>query len=97
MSRLDFLAARMLMRARQVERALHDPGPWKVRADGTDYPARRVLGEDHITFYALIPSVRSAMIELVCGDDVVAVNETEPMDETFEVMWQFHVEEPVAV
>jgi hypothetical protein len=95
-SRLDFLASRMLMRARQVERALHDPGPWKVRADGIDYPARRVLGEDHITFYALIPSVRSAMIELVSGDDVVAVTDAEPMDETFEVMWQFHVEEPVA-
>lgn len=96
MSRLDFLAARMMTRARQVERALHDPGPWKVRADGLEHPARRVLGEDHITFYALIPALRSSMIELVSGDETVAVNETEPMGETFEVMWQFHVEEPVA-
>lgn len=97
MSRLDFLAARMMTRARQVERALHDPGPWKVRADGTDYPARRVLGEDHITFYALIPSLVADVIELVCGEDTLAVNDAEPTSDAFEIMWQFHVEEPVAV
>lgn len=96
MSSLDTLAACMMMRARQVERALHDPGPWKVRADGEDFSARKVVGEDHITFFALVPSIRSGVIELMCGGDTVAVSETTPMDETSQISWEFHVEDPVA-
>lgn len=96
MDSLDILASRMLMRARQVERALHDPGPWTVRVDETEYPARRVLGEDHITFYALIPNSRSGIAELTCAGDAVAVSSMGPFDEDFQIEWSFLVEDPVA-
>lgn len=96
MSSLETLAAQMVMRAHQVERALHDPGPWKVRVDGVGHPARRVIGEDHITFFVFVPSAQSDTIELTCRGDIVAVAEVPSSREGFQISWEFHVDDPVA-
>lgn len=95
MDSLDTLASRMVMRARQVERALHDPGPWKVRTDNSEYTARKVIGDDHVTFFALIAASRTGVAELTCAGDVIATNVMDPMDEVFQVEWCFAVEDPV--
>lgn len=96
MSNLDNLAARMMMRARQVERAVHDPGPWAVRTDGTDYPARKVVGDDHVTFFAMVPASRSGVMELTCAGDSIAVDTMDAFREIFQIEWTFLVEDPVA-
>jgi hypothetical protein len=68
-----------------------------VRADETEYPARRVLGDDHITFFALIPATRSGVVELTCAGDSIAINTMGPFEEgDFQIEWSFLVEDPVA-
>lgn len=95
MSSLDTLVAQMVMRARQVERALHDPGPWKVRIGDVDFPARKVVGPDHITFFSLVGMNGPATAELVCGNDVVAVRPTIDFCGVAQVSWEFAIEAPV--
>lgn len=95
MSSVDTLVAQMVMRARQVERALHDPGPWKVRIGEVDFPARKVVGEDHITFFALVGLCGSSALELVCGDDVVSVRMSRDDHGVAQVSWEFAIETPV--
>jgi hypothetical protein len=94
-SSVDVLAAQMVMRARQVERALHDPGPWMVRADGQDYPTRKVIGEDHVTFFSLVDLPWPGVAELVCNDDTISVCHLDDSG-WIQVAWEFLVEEPVS-
>lgn len=95
MSSVDTLVAQMVMRARQVERALHDPGSWKVRVNEIDFPARRVVGEDHITFFSLVDMDRPGVLELMCGDDVVSVRPGSDQQGVAQVAWEFAIETPV--
>lgn len=85
---LDQIAAQAVMRARQIERAVHDRGPWSVRVGRASYPARRVAGPDHVTFYAIVRADRRELMELCCGSDVVAVREVEPVGHA-QVAWEF--------
>lgn len=87
---LDQTAAQMVMRARQIERAVHDPGPWAVHVCGREFPARRVVGPDHVTFFALVRMEDPGVAELRCREDVVAVRELEAGH--FQVAWEFAVE-----
>lgn len=95
---LDSVAARMVMRARQLERALHDPGPWSVTVgphpEQWKIPARKVVGEDHVTFYAVVPldgEESAVMAELMSGDDIVAVKLLEPVGGLAQVEWTFEI------
>lgn len=85
---LDQIAAQAVMRARQIERAVHDRGPWSVRVGRASYTARRVVGPDHVTFYAIVQADQRELMELCCGDDVVAVREVEPVGQA-QVAWEF--------
>lgn len=85
---LDQIAAQAVMRARQIERAVHDRGPWSVRVGHASYPARRVVGPDHVTFYAIVRADRPELMELCCGDDVVAVREVDPVGRA-QIAWEF--------
>jgi hypothetical protein len=96
MSRVDVLAAQMVMRARQFERALHDPGPWKVRVAGQTYSARKVVGEDHVTFFALALMEEPRLAELLCDGDTVSVRQLDNDLGWAHIAWEFVVEEPVA-
>ncbi len=96
---LDHVAARMVMRARQLERALHDPGPWSIsvgpHSDEWMIPARKVVGEDHVTFIAIVPLTGSSpvMAELNCGDEIIAVKLLDPVGGLAQVSWTFEVNE----
>jgi hypothetical protein len=71
---LDDVVSRMVMRARQFERAVHDPGPWTVVVDGVASAARKVVGDNHVTFFAIVRCDKDAPVaELHCKGDVVAV------------------------
>lgn len=102
---LDSVVARMVMRAKQIERALHDPGPWTVtvgpHADQFERHARRVVGEDHVTFYA-IADLSSAMTgtdvvaaELNCGGDTVACKLLPAQDGLVQIAWTFEIADSV--
>ena len=92
MTTLDNVVARMVMRARQFECALHDPRPWTVHVDGVDTKARKVVGHDHVTFFSLVRSDNETVAELRCGGEVVAVK-TLPKVGRAQVAWSFHVDE----
>lgn len=106
---LDASVAQIVMRARQIERAVHDPGPWSVTVGGRlgehHLPLRKVVGEDHVTFYGLVPlweeqvasSTGFILAELRCGDDLVALRPLEPINDYAEIAWQFLVINPEQV
>lgn len=106
---LDQKAAQMVLRARQIERAVHDPGPWSITV-GWDkgemnIPARRVVGEDHVTFYAVVPLFEQQnlsgldyiLAELSCGSELVAMKPLEPVNDFAEISWEFLVIDPEQV
>lgn len=81
----DLAVARAVMAARQVERALHDSGPWSVRVCGQSFPAVRWIGPDRVIFRAHIPDVcwldgnddGVRFVDLVCGEDVVGSRQVQ--------------------
>ena len=56
MGSLDALAARAVAKARLLERAVHDRGPWWIRVDDRRYVASRLLLEDQgvVSFVAWV-------------------------------------------
>ncbi len=92
---LDHVAARMVMQARQFERALHDPGPWSITVGAVHTVlARKVVGEDHVTFIAVLPLNGDCLLaELRSGLDLVAVKFLDPVGGYAEVRWTFEVSE----
>lgn len=88
---LDNAVSRQVMRARQIERAVHDPGPWSVRVGNTSCPARRVKGPDHVTFFAIVRIDAPVTAELRCGEDIVAVRELDAVGHA-EIAWEFSIE-----
>lgn len=92
---LDSLTAQIVMRARQIERALHDQGPWTIRCGGRIHDARKVVGEDHVTFYSVM-DLAHPVLELYSGEDPVAYKLVEPVGLT-QVSWEFLVIDPEQV
>jgi hypothetical protein len=89
---LDGIVSRMVMRARQFERALHDPGPWTVHVDGVETKARKVVGDDHVTFFSIVNLAQHSVAELRCGGEVVAVKDLPGVGKG-QVRWSFQVDE----
>lgn len=88
---LDDVVARMVMRARQFERALHDPGPWSIHVDGVDSKARKVVGDHHVTFYAVVRAdADTATAELRCAGEVVAVKVLRKVGHA-QIAWGFEI------
>ncbi len=96
------MAAQIVMRARQIERAVHDPGPWTVKNHGHAYPARKVVGDDHVTFYSVV-DVHHPVLELYAGGTsvqeghLVAYRLMEDTEGLAQVAWEFLVTEPQQV
>lgn len=98
---LDFAVAQATFRARQIERALHDRGPWEMSWGPFTVPACRLIGESEIRFLAhfpahcyLVPPTEPA--RLLCGGEEVGVKDIGfPGDGEFEVEWRLAVGEPV--
>jgi hypothetical protein len=92
---LDSVVARMVMRARLFERALHDPGPWTVHVDGVESRARKVVGDNHVTFFAIVRTDdASAVAELRCKEQTMAVKQLGPVGHA-QIAWSFEIEEAV--
>lgn len=88
---LDDVVSRIVMRARQFERALHDPGPWSIHVGGTDNKARKVVGDDHVTFYSVVRSHDDvAVAELRCNGEVVAVKVLHRVGHA-QISWSFEI------
>lgn len=88
---LDDAVARIVMRARQFERALHDPGPWTVHVDGIDFKARKVVGDSHVSFYAVVRCSKDLLTaELRCDGVTVAVKLLEDVGHA-QITWTFEV------
>lgn len=99
---LDMMTAQIVMRARQIERALHDPGPWTISNYGRHYPARKVVGEDHVTFYAVVDMRHPALELWASGQsmpdgDLVAFRVMEGSEGIQQVSWEFLVTQPEQV
>jgi hypothetical protein len=99
---LDAMAAQIVMRARQIERAVHDPGPWTISSKGQHFPARKVIGEDHVTFYAVV-DVQHPVLELWAGGrsmmdgNLVAYKLVEGAEGLQQISWEFLVVRPQQV
>lgn len=53
---LDTAVSRAVHRARLLERALHDDGPWAIEYGGQSLPASKVYCASHIHLQAQIPT-----------------------------------------
>lgn len=81
MSGLEFAVAQAAFRARQIERALHDSGPWEISWGAFTVPACRLIGEREIKFLAHFPAREAVPVKLtqdvwafVSPEDVTTIN-----------------------
>lgn len=101
MSALDFQVARAAFLARQMERALHDPGPWTISWGPFEMPACRMIGEDRIVFLAHFPAhcylvAPETPATLLCRGEFVGADDIEfPGDGEFELQWVLSLEQRV--
>lgn len=99
---LDLAVARAVFRARQIERAANDSGPWTVVYGNQSAPAVRWCGEDRVTFRAHFPNAcwledSDPVVTLLChgefvGEQVIDV----PDDGEFIVEWTFALPERIS-
>lgn len=98
---LDIAVSQALFRARQMERALHDSGPWTMEWAGHTVPVCRLIGKSEIKFLAHFPehcylAEPEPTMSLLCRGEVVGTREIEfPGDGAFSVEWRLAVEQPV--
>lgn len=99
---LDLAAARAVMQARLLERAVHDPGPWTMEYGGILMPTSRFLLPDRAIFVAHLPEhcwLRAPeSLTLHCRGELVASKVIEhPGDESCQILWEIVLPEPVTV
>lgn len=90
---LDFAVAQASFQARQMERALHDNGPWTISYGPFEMPACRLIGESHIKFLAhfdehcyLVTPAEPALLK--CRGEIVGLQHiNHPGDGAWELEW----------
>jgi len=97
---LDFLVNQTVFRARQIERAVNDSGPWTISYNGQEAPAVRWVGEDRVIFRAHFPDAcwigGDTALTLLCRGEVVGSRPIEtPDDGEFLAEWEFSLPVPV--
>lgn len=98
---LDLMVAQTIFKARQIERAANDPGPWTVVYGSQSVPAVRWIGSNQVIFRAHFPDacwmqVPESSLTLRCRGDIVGVRAIDaPDDGEFTVEWQFALAEPI--
>jgi hypothetical protein len=86
---LDVLASRAIAKARLLERAVHDPGPWWVQVGDCRYVASRLLLADQgvVSFVSWIQVLdEDQVLALTCGDEAVSWRPVPGVGE-FTVTW----------
>ena len=78
---LDQQISQVVYRAKLIERAYYERGPWYLQFDLSICPADRKITEDSIIFLATAPHDFD-QVSLYCGDDLVAIRsiDGEAMD-----------------
>jgi hypothetical protein len=100
---LDFAVASAVYRARQIERALHDSGPWTMTWGPHEVPACRLVGESSIKFLGHFPEhcflvAPDPALTLKCRGEVVGTRAIEfPGDGEFGVEWELALAAPATV
>ena len=100
---LDLMIAQAIFRARQIERAVHDRGPWTVSYGNQVAPAVRWVGSDRVIFRAHFPDAcwlpdTDSCLTLLCRDEMVGTKSiVTPADGEFTVEWTFTLPVPVHV
>lgn len=98
---LEFAVAQAAFRARQMERALHDRGPWTIQWGAFTVPACRLIGEREIRFLAHFPAhCYLAPVDgpalLLCRGEVVGTKHIEhPGDAEFELEWSLAIQDSI--
>lgn len=98
---LDFAVAQATFRARQMEKALHDRGPWTISWGPFEMPACRLIGEREIRFLAHFPAhcylePVSEPAVLKCRGEIVGTKAIEhPGDGEFELAWSLAIQDTV--
>lgn len=92
---LDSRVAQAVSMVKQLERALHDAGPWWVRDDeGNRYPAERTIEPDQVRFVTYLPTrgEQPVTIDLLCGQDWVSSRAiTGPDDQICRIDWVLRI------
>lgn len=97
---LDFLVAQTVQRARLIERALHDNGPWEISYGKISVGACKAVLDDRVVFLARLPETcwlvkPDPVISLLCRGQVVAVKVIEhPGDGAVDIQWEMAITEP---
>ena len=98
---LDLAVARAKFRVAQLERALHDPGPWQIGYGPLVVPAVKFTFEDRVTFRAHFPAhcflvEPDATLTLLCRGEIVGTSQVlHPGDGEWEAVWTLALSESV--
>ena len=91
----DLDVARAVQQAKQIERALHDQGPWTIRVCGESHPAVRWILDDRVIFRVHLPDVcwlgdeQIRVVDLVCDGEIVGSRSVEFSDGESTLDWMF--------
>lgn len=100
---LDLAVARAKFRVAQLERALHDPGPWEIGYGPLVAPAVKFTFEDRVTFRAHFPAhcylaePEDFLLTLLYRGEVFGTRplQRHPGDGEWEAEWTLALSEPV--
>ena len=95
---LDLLVSQALWRARNMERALHDPGPWFMRIEGRDYACLREVLPYSVVFRSTVDVAPGSIVDLYCGEHLVSsrVYEEVTYPGVWSLSWQFALDPEAA-
>ena len=97
---LDFAVAQAVHRARLIERALHDRGPWEIAYGPCSVGALKAVLDDRVVFLARLPEMcwltePDPYLSLLCRGEVVTVRPIDhPGDGTVDVRWEMTLAQP---
>lgn len=97
---LDFMAARAVARAKLLERAVHDPGPWEIRVGDETSQAVKVRTASRLIFLAHFSSLDKLedVAWLSCrGELLNSLDIQAPAGGPFSIEWEFEMDERVEV
>ncbi len=98
---IELAAARAVHRARLLERAVHDRGPWEIEIGGIREDAFHVVCPNRVVLISTFPGVcwlePPTTIDLYCSGELVDSKPFEtPIDGAFRVNWELVAEESAA-
>lgn len=94
---LDLAAAQAVVRARLLERAVHDPGPWAIRIGEVTVEAVRIRTPRRVAFVAHfdeLPPHRDAVGWLLCRGEEVSSKQLGELLGPSAVTWTLEFAEP---